>query len=136
MSVSKNRPLDRPADDQPDAGVGDHDLQRVRDILFGAQQRSTSQQIAALEQRMTEQIARLRQDLLAALGEESATSQRRVAAATAEIQAAWQKGRDALAAELAQKFDELREGKLDREALAGLLGGLATRLGTTERKPR
>ncbi len=135
MSASPPRSPDRPTDARPH---GDADLERVRDILFGAQQRSLNDQIAALERRLTDQVAALRAELLAALGRDTAAGQQHLDAAIGQVQTAWQQGRDALAADVARQFATLRDSKLDREALAGLLGGLPSRLNAPEpeKKPR
>ena len=55
------------------------DLQRVREILFGAQQRSTEHQLAELEQRLGNRIDAMRRELLAAIGSESSAAAQRPA---------------------------------------------------------
>jgi len=128
-------PKPRAADASPSATEShdpQHDLLRVRDILFGDHQRDTDRRLAELEQRTTEQFAALRRELAAAVGGESTSLQRNFEQAIASNQAAWQRAHDALQQDLAQKLQELAESKLDRDALAGLLGGLANRLGNNQ----
>jgi hypothetical protein len=105
------------------------DLQRVREILFGAQQRSAEQQLADLEQRLTGRIDALRRELLAAIGSESSAAAQRLQTAIGELGAGVRAEHAALAAQLREQLQHLQTGKLDRDAMADLLTGLATRLG-------
>lgn len=127
-------PKNRPADDTVVAAESPRDarddLHRIRDLLFGEHQRDTDRRLEQLERRMQEQFAALREELAAAVGGESTTLQRRFDQALAGTNAAWQKATETLRKELSQELSELGDSKLDRSALAGLLGGLANRLGT------
>ncbi|MCU0865548.1 MAG: hypothetical protein MUC36_17320 [Planctomycetes bacterium] len=105
------------------------DLQRVREILFGAQQRSTEQQLAELEQRLTGRIDALRRELIAAIGSESSAAAQRLQAAIGELGAGVRAEQAALATRLHEQLQHLQTGKLDRDAMADLLTGLAVRLG-------
>ena len=129
-------PKPRATDDAPSAAdshdAPHDDLLRVRDILFGEQQRDTHRRLAELEQRTNEQFAALRRELATAVGGEATTLKRHFEQAIASNQAAWQQAVETLREDLAQKLQELGENKLDRDALAGLLGGLANRLGSNQ----
>jgi hypothetical protein len=105
------------------------DLDRVRDILFGAQQRSTEQQLAELEQRLTGRIDALRRELLAAVGSESSAAAQRLQGAIGELGTSVRAEQKALATRLSEQLQLLQAGKVDRDAMADLLTGLAVRLG-------
>ena len=105
------------------------DLQRVREILFGAQQRSTEHQLAELEQRLGNRIDAMRRELLAAIGSESSAAAQRLQATIGELGAAVRAEQSALATRLHEQLQNLQTGKLDRDAMADLLTGLAVRLG-------
>jgi hypothetical protein len=105
------------------------DLDRVRDILFGAQQRSTEQQLAELEQRLTGRIDALRRELLAAVGSESSAAAQRLQGAIGELGTSVRAEQKALATRLSEQLQLLQTGKVDRDAMADLLTGLAVRLG-------
>ena len=105
------------------------DLQRVREILFGAQQRSTEQQLAELEQRLGNRIDAMRRELLAAIGSESSAAAQRLQTAIGELGATVRAEQSALATRLHEQLQNLQTGKLDRDAMADLLTGLAVRLG-------
>ncbi|MBL8729365.1 MAG: hypothetical protein JNM25_13085 [Planctomycetes bacterium] len=132
-------PKPRAADDPPVAAaapqVPHDDLHRVRDILFGAHQRDTHRRLDQLEQRVDEQFAALRRELASAVGGESTTLQHKLEQAVAATNAAWRQANDDLRRQVQQELAELSEAKLDRSALAGLLGGLADRLGNDQAAP-
>jgi F0F1-type ATP synthase membrane subunit b/b' len=126
MSTTQ-RPQSPPTADVPSAG--DPDLQRVRDILFGAQARTTQQQLQELEQRFTAQLQSLRQELDASRQSDGKKAEQAVQQAVAQAAATWQREREALAADVNRQIQALRDGKLDRAAMAELLAGLAGRIG-------
>jgi len=105
------------------------DLDRVREILFGAQQRSTEQQLAEVEQRLTGRIDALRRELLAAIGSESSAAAQRLQGAIGELATGLRAEQKALATRLGEQLQLLQTGKVDRDAMADLLTGLAVRLG-------
>ncbi|MCA8948904.1 MAG: hypothetical protein KDE27_05335 [Planctomycetes bacterium] len=111
------------------------DLHRVRDILFGELERDTSARIAALEKRLEEQSATIA-ELTSSLRRQATDQEQRLGRAIADATAGGDAGRDALRAELMRAIDELGERKLDRDALAGLLGGIAEQLGKPSREAR
>ena len=126
--MPKNRP-----DSLPDAASTD--LHRVRDILFGEHARDTGERLAALEKRLEDQSATIA-DLSVELRKQAAAFEKRLGAAIADATTGEGESRDALRDELLNHIHELREQKLDRDALAGLLGGLADRLGKTAKDAR
>lgn len=126
--MTKNRP-------NPASDAASSDLHRVRDILFGELERDTSQRIAALEKRLEEQSAAIA-DLSVELRKQSAAFEQRLGAAIADATAGGDESRDAMREELLHHIDELRDRKLDRDALAGLLGGIADRLGKPAKDAR
>lgn len=105
------------------------DLDRVREILFGAQQRGTEQQLADLEQRLTGRIDALRRELLAAIGSENSAVAQRLQDAIGELGTNLRAEQQALATRLREQLQLLQTGKIDRDAMADLLTGLAVRLG-------
>lgn len=137
MPAPRNHANDRtsqPVAERPaaaGAGDGAHggDLERVRDILFGEhlrridarlqeQRQELEQRLAGLEQRLTEQLSGSTTSGAAALQQ-----------ATAALRQDLDRRCRELAEEIRREVDRLQESKLDRDALAGLLGGLASRLG-------
>lgn len=80
------------------------DLNRVREILFGADQRRTSEQIAELRKDFEQQLQTVRADA--------------------------ERERLDLRIELQQQLELLQAGKLDRDDLAEMFGGIVSRLGS------
>ena len=79
------------------------DLNRVREILFGADQRRTNEQIAELRKDFEQQLQTVRADA--------------------------ERERQELRSELQQQLELLQAGKLDREDLAQMFGSMVSRLG-------
>lgn len=91
------------------------DLQRVREILFGAEQRRQSDELQRLATRFDEQLAAMRA--------ETEEQHRRLA--------------DDLRAtrrELEDRIRALSEGKIEREDLAEMFGGIVQRLGNAAKQ--
>lgn len=86
------------------SGSANEDLSRVREILFGAEQRRTTDEIAALRQDFETRLANLRSEV--------------------------DREREELRGDLEKQLELLRDGKLDRDALAEMFGGMVARLGT------
>ena len=78
------------------------DLNRVREILFGAEQQRTAKRLHSIEQRMNSEIQSLRKEL--------ADQQQR------------------FADDIRKQLAALKDEKLDRHDLADMLGGMLTRL--------
>lgn len=119
----------RTQDATQDAPAADADLQRVREILFGDQARSTQQQLQEVEQRLGAQIQSLRQELELARQADGGRAEKALQQGIAQATAAWQQERDAMRSELQRQIQALRDGKLDRDAMAELLAGIANRIG-------
>ena len=85
-------------------GSADDDLNRVREILFGKDQRRTNEQIAELRKDFEQQLQAVRADA--------------------------ERERQELRRELQQQLELLQAGKLDREDLAQMFGSMVSRLGT------
>jgi DNA-binding protein H-NS len=86
----------------------DDDLNRVREILFGAEQRRTNEQLVALRHDFEQQLQAVRKDA--------------------------ERERQDLRAELEQQLELLRAGKIDREDLAEMFGNIVSRLGSAVAK--
>lgn len=84
------------------------DLNRVREILFGAEQRRTQDQIDELRKEYDERLTAMQADTKREL--------------------------DDLRKELTKHADSLRAGKVDREDLAEMFGGIVSRLGAASSK--
>jgi DNA anti-recombination protein RmuC len=85
------------------------DLARVRDILFGAEQRRTNDEIATLRS----EAESMRLDF-----------EKRLEAVRADAE----RERQQLRHELEQQLERMKDGKLDREALAEMFGNMVSRL--------
>lgn len=84
------------------------DLNRVREILFGAEQRRTNEQIQELRNEYDQRLKALQVDTRREL--------------------------DELRKELQDHTENLRAGKVDREDLAEMFGGIVSRLGAASSK--
>jgi len=84
------------------------DLNRVREILFGAEQRRTNEQIEALRKDYDQRLEAMQADTKREL--------------------------DELRNELNKHAENLRAGKVDREDLAEMFGGIVSRLGAASSK--
>ena len=104
---------------QPASNRAD-DLQRVKEILFGAEQQRTTDRFSALEQRLERELEQVRSD--------ASANQKQLEQQLAELRSQTEKERGQLAADIEKQITALREHKLDREDLAEMLGGLMTRL--------
>ncbi|MCR9248639.1 MAG: hypothetical protein NXI31_26730 [bacterium] len=123
-----------PANSSPATSTASSDLRRVRDILFGESERRTTSQLGDLEQRLQAQAKGLA-ELSSQLREQRVEFEQRLGAAVADVTAVTEREREALRAELQQHISDLREQKLDRDALAALLGGIADQLGRPAKDP-
>lgn len=149
-----------PSDPSPSLGA-DHELQRVREILFGEMARSLHDRLDALDGRLTSEVGSLR----AAISEETERlreamdagrsqdrderdeQQRGLAEAISQTRAEFDARTDALERALRENVDEqtailsrqltqtettLRDAKTDRSLLADLLGRVAEGLRDAE----
>lgn len=91
------------------------DLNRVREILFGADQRRTNEQIQELRRDFEQQLQQVRAD---------AERERN------ELRADAERERQELRTELQQQLELLKAGKLDRDDLAEMFGSMVSRLGS------
>jgi DNA-binding protein H-NS len=98
---------DRPHQNGSTTSAAD-DLNRVREILFGADQRRTNEQLAELRRDFEQQLQSVRADA--------------------------ERERQELRAELEQQLELLRAGKIDRDDLAEMFGNIVSRLGTAATK--
>ena len=114
---------DQPKPERRDA---DQDLQRVREILFGAEQRRHSDELARLEKHFQEQL-----DTARAAAE---STRKQLEDEIRDARTAAERERAELRSELEQKLAELREGKIDRDDLAEMFGGIVSRLGTATKQ--
>ena len=85
------------------------DLNRVREILFGADQRRTNEQLAALRKDFEKQLQVARADAA--------------------------RERQELRTELTKQLELLQSGKLDRDDLAAMFGNMVARLGPAMANP-
>ncbi|MBN1641782.1 MAG: hypothetical protein JXA09_11150 [Anaerolineae bacterium] len=99
------------------------EVERIRDIIFGAQMRDYQQQFDAV----TAELRRLEQ-ALAALGQDLSAADREQARSVQELRDHVQRADSALRDELQQAVQSLSEAKVDRARLGDLLIALGTQL--------
>ncbi|MFK7739229.1 MAG: hypothetical protein AB8H80_02810 [Planctomycetota bacterium] len=118
------------------------DLHRVREILFGAQQRSSDERLQSMQRDFEERLAGLATRLTTQMASERDEAARehetlrgQVATLNQQVETlgeqkeAMQASVQALREELVQKMSLIEDCKLDKEDLAEMFGGMVSRLG-------